>query len=271
MKKINILLSITCLSLVMYGCGANQKQDNKTADLENTYFDELNAAAKKNSERKNLRVDAYYPEYEDIDCSGGKKEIVKYSTTRTVSDYDFANNRSITYLYASHNADDDSNDKEGMVIASDNGIVIQHSFTETNGVRTLSTKSEEPMMAMNPMSIHDFEGVVADKDRSLYSVTRKSNKDTYVYTMTMKDPDKLKASYQKHYEDQGLDYLEWNSCSLHNREEKDLKLVYHVNKEGILTQIDTHTVQLLDDFQKTSDYTVTYGSYEKLNEMAFKE
>lgn len=101
--------------------------------------------------------------------------------------------------------------------------------------------------------------------------TRKSNKDTYVYTMMMKDLDKLKASYQKHYEDQGLDYLEWNSCSLHNREEKDLKLVYHVDKEGILTQIDTHTVQLLDDFQRTADYTVTYSSYDKLNEMEFKE
>lgn len=54
MKKINILVSIACLSLAMYGCGANQKQDNKTSDMENTYFDELNAAAKKNSERKEL-------------------------------------------------------------------------------------------------------------------------------------------------------------------------------------------------------------------------
>lgn len=113
---------------------------------------------------KNLRVDAYYPEYEDIDCSGGKKEIVKYSATRTVSDYDFANNRSITYLYASHNASDDSNDKEGMVIASDNGKVIQHSFIETNGVRTLSTNNEEPMTAINPMSIHDFKGVVHSQE-----------------------------------------------------------------------------------------------------------
>lgn len=51
-----------------------------------------------------------------------------------------------------------------MIIASDNGKVIQHSFIETNGVRTLSTNNEEPMTAINPMSIHDFKGVVHSQE-----------------------------------------------------------------------------------------------------------
>lgn len=269
MKKLGKTAVVLLLCCTIAGCGSNEERKQQQQNPEK-WFDELNAAAKKSAEQPHLRVDDRTPEYKDIVCNTGKLEETYTNRSRAITDYDFENQRSITYYYAFDNANTTQKHKDGIAVAILDGKTIEKSFIEENGKREFEELSEPVFGEQKMMTVDDFNGVVKDDERSSFAITKEEKEDMYVYTLKMKDAKKMKEKYEQNYKKSGMDYYSWNGCPLTTREETDLKLTYHVDKEGYLKRIDNYSERILDEITVKLNHTTYYSTYDTMDLSPFQ-